>query len=661
MKRAALAVVAVLAGCGGASANAVTPYFDLDGPIDTFSTFYNLPFPSDLRLDGTGAPDVTGYPNGQNAVLLQQLLTLAPLHHGWPQMPIAYVRFTQPVAARSVLDVIAPGPDAPVMLIDIDPTSPEKGSAYPVIAQTLVEDSYTSSNVVALAPRPGIVLRASTQYAYVVRTSFSPGLAPADDFATLAAGGTPSAMRGSAAAALYAPLWPALEAADIPAHDVAVATVFTTGDEMATLKARSDAILALGHPAITGLSVVNGDTYSGFCRLDGTITMPQFQTGTQPFDTGGVFVLDGSGVPIQQGSMTIPVVITLPKQMMPANGWPLYQWFHGSGGLSSAVVDAGPSLTPADMETPGQGPGFVVALHGIAAASSALPLNPERLPGASDYAYLNLNNLAAFPFTFEQGVIEQRLFTDALLDLQIDPSVVAACTGLAAPAGATHHFDPASLMAGGQSMGGMYTNLFGAVEPRFPALVPTGAGGFWNLMILETQAVPGARTLLTAALSVDNNSFTFLHPALNAMALGWEIAEPIVAMSRIAHRPLPGMPVHHVYEPIGIGDSFFSTDVYDAAALSYQNQEAGSAVWPTTQEALALSNLQGLLPYPVTGNQDAHTRVVIQYEGDGIIDPHQIFRQLDVVKHQYGCFLQTYLSNGTPTVFGSGAIDDPCE
>jgi hypothetical protein len=302
-------------------------------------------------------------------------------------------------------------------------------------------------------------------------------------------------------------------------------------------------------------------------------------------------------------------------------------------------------------------------MHGIAAASSALPLNPERLPGASDYAYLNLNNLAAFPFTFEQGVIEQRLFTDALLDLQIDPSVVSACTGISAGSGsgATHHFDPSSLMAGGQSMGGMYTNLFGAVEPRFPALVPTGAGGFWNLMILETQAIPGARTILTAALSVDDNSFTFLHPALNAMALGWEIAEPIVAMSRLGHRPLAGMPVHHVYEPIGIGDSFFSTDVYDAAALSYQNQEAGSAVWPTTQEALALANLQGLVPYPVTGNQDAHTRVVVQYMGDGIIDPHQIFRQLDVVKHQYGCFLQTYLSDGTPTVFGSGAIDDPCE
>jgi hypothetical protein len=238
---------------------------------------------------------------------------------------------------------------------------------------------------------------------------------------------------------------------------------------------------------------------------------------------------------------------------------------------------------------------------------------------------------------------------------------VTACTGLAAPAGAMHHFDPAKLVAGGQSMGGMYTNLVGAVEPRFPTLVPTGAGGFWNLMILETTSVPGARSILTTTLDVDDTTYTFVHPTLNAMAMGWEIAEPVVAMSRLGHRPLDGMPVHNVYEPVGEGDSYFPIDVYDAAALSYQNQEAGDAVWPSMQTALTLDNLEGLATYPVTGNRDSHTRVVVQYMGDGVIDPHQIYRQLDAVKHQYGCFLETYLKTGTPTVVAPGGIDDPCE
>jgi len=45
--------------------------------------------------------------------------------------------------------------------------------------------------------------------------------------------------------------------------------------------------------------------------------------------------------------------------------------------------------------------------------------------------------------------------------------------------------------------------------------------------------------------------------------------------------------------------------------------------------------------------------------GDGIVDPHYIYRQLDEVKHQYGCFLETYLRDGTPTVVAPGPLTAP--
>ena len=337
---------------------------------------------------------------------------------------------------------------------------------------------------------------------------------------------------------------------------------------------------------------------------------------------------------------------------MPATGWPLYQFFHGSGGLSTGVVDLGPSPDSSDMPEPGKGPGYVVALHGIAAASSAMPVNPERLPTASDYAYLNINNLAAFPHTFQQGVFEQRMFLDALLALHIPAdNAQPAAPGSRRPP-ASYFFDRAKLVAGGQSMGGMYTNMVGALEPRYGALVPTGAGGYWNLMILDTQTVPGARQLLAAALGVDENTLEFMHPAMDTMSLAWEPAEPIVYMARLRDR--------NVYEPVGKDDSYFQTNVYDAAALAYGNQEAGDVVWPSMQDNLELAQLDGLLTYPVKANQDGKTRVVVQYMGDGIVDPHYIYRQLDAVKHQYGCFLESYLRDGTPTVPAPGALTDPC-
>jgi hypothetical protein len=655
--RASLIAVVLLAACGDDEPGDVggkTVYFDLEGSIAEADTYWNLPFPSDLRLDANNVPDMTGFPNPRKVPILESLISVAGDRRGWPTMPTAYVRFTEDVPARDVTEVIPPDSDA-VMLIDIDPDSPEVGTTFPIVASTLPVDGYTPTGMVALAPRPGVVLRPNTTYAYVVRSAFAPGFAAPSSFAALVDGKQPAGARGAAAADLYAPLWPALEAKGIDKGDVLVATVFTTSDEIARAQARSEAVRNAYSPTIEGLALSGGDTYDGFCVLRGTITMPQFQKGTQPFDTEGRFVVDANDVPMKQGEMSVPVTITIPKGTMPANGWPLYQFFHGSGGVSTGLVDLGYSSTSADMPEAGKGPGYVVARHGIAAASAAMPVNPERLPGAKDTAYLNINNLSAFPYVFQQGVIEQRLFLDALLELEIPAATLAGCGD-----DVTHKFDATKLTAGGQSMGGMYTNMVGAVEPRFGALVPTGAGGFWNLMILDTATVPGAKSILATALGADETTISFVHPALNTMALGWEIAEPMAYMARLGRRPLPGATARHVYEPAAADDEYFPINIYDAAALAYGNEQAGTNVWPSMQAALAVDGLDGLITYPVKGNRDGKTRVVVQFAGDGIINSHYIYRQLEAVKHQYGCFLASYLRDGVPTVPAPGALTDPC-
>lgn len=653
-----------LAACGDDGGGPTTPdvWFELDGEL-TGAAFFDAPFPSDVRLDADGTLAYGGFPNAGDAKIVRDLLTLADARVGAPLMPIAYFRFGKPTPAWQSTDVIAAAPTSPMLLIDVDPDSPTRGQLVPVVAQALETDFFAPSYLVGVAPRPGFVLTPHTTYAIVIRSAALPGFAPPDAIVDLAAGRTPAGARGAATAAAMAPLWPTLTMIGVPATDVLTATVFTTGDETAVAFARSEAVRAAHDAVIANLHVdTDGnhtDPTSSYCELVGEVTFPQFQTGAAPFFTDGVFVLDGAGAPIKQGELTVPLTITIPAGPMPSAGWPLYQFFHGSGGLSSGLVDLGKTLTPDGEPTIGEGPAFVVARYGIAAASSALPVNPERLPDASDYAYLNLQNLVAFPYTFQQGVIEQRLLLDALLALQIPAAVLAPCRG-ADPT--VHHFDGGKLVAGGQSMGGMYTNLFGAVEPRVPVLVPTGAGGFWNLMILDTGLIDGARGLLASVLQADADKLTFIHPALGLLGSGWEIAEPGVAMARLGRMPLPGHPVHHVYEPVGKGDVYFPTTIYDAAALAYGNEQAGPETWPTMQPALALDGLGGIVSYPVTANDGAgHTRVVVQYEGDGIVDPHYLYRQIDEVKHQYACFFDTYLRTGTPTVVAPGPLSAPCQ
>jgi len=628
-----LALLVLLVACGDAK----TVYFERGGE------YWDFPFPSDARLDANGAPDLATFPNPRGVPILKSLLSLVPVRRGWPVMPTAYFRFTDPIEAHALDQVFV---DGPIYLVDIDPDSPERGTTFPIVAKTLVKDGYSPDFLLAIAPRPGIVLRASTRYAYVIAKRFAPGFEAPDGFEHLASDLQP----------LYAPLWPALAGLGLARGDVLVATVFTTGDEIGRIRTRSESVRSRFDVPIANVQLVGADSYAGFCRLSAEVTMPQFQRGTPPFDDGGG---DFDDTPERVRDMTIPLTITLPKAAMPASGWPLYQFFHGSGGVSTGVVDLGPSTTTDDMPTPGLGPGYVVALRGIAAASSALPLNPERLVNATDYAYININNLAAFPYSFQQGVFEQRLLLDALLALRIPDATLAGCTGISSPGG-EHFFDPQKLVAGGQSMGGMYTNLVGAVEERFGALVPTGAGGFWNLMILESDILPGARGLLATALGVDDTEISFVHPAMNVIGLAWEIAEPIAAMSRLARRPIAGLPVRHVYEPVGKDDVYFPPVVYDAAALAYGNQQAGTPEWTSMQDALRLDGLDGLVDLPARGNLDGHTRIVVQFAGDGIIDPHYIYRQLEAVKYQYSCFLASYLRDGVPTVPPPDSLSHPC-
>jgi hypothetical protein len=667
--RSSLALViaaAVATGCGDDPAGPPDVFFDLDGEL-AGRTFFDAPFPSDVRVDADGTQAYGGFPNPNGGILIRQLVGLADAKVGAPLMPIAFFRFAAPTAPWQAGELIAPAPTAPIMLLDVDPDSPDRGRLYPVVAEALIFDGFAPEHLLAVAPYPGIVLAPSTTYAVVVRSAAAPGLRPAAAIATMAAGDTPAGARGAATAAAYAPLWPTLASLGVASDDVLTATVFTTGDPTALLFARSEAVRA-AHDAVIADLAIDGDgdhrdPVSPFCELVGTVTFPQFQRGAAPFTTEGDFVLDAAGTPIAQGSLTVPLTITIPAGPMPTAGWPLYQFFHGSGGVSGGVVDLGKTLLPDGEPEVGKGPAFVVARYGLATVSAALPVNPERLPGASDYAYLNLQNLAAFPFTFQQGVFEQRLLLDALLALRIPANVVAGCTGAA---NTEHRFDAAKLVAGGQSMGGMYTNLFGAVEPRVPVLVPTGAGGFWNLMILETGLIRNTRDLLGGIFETAPDELTFAHPGMSLLGSGWEIAEPLVAMSRLARRPLPGHPVRHVYQPVGKDDVYFPTTVYDAAALAYGNRQAGPSAWPAMQQSLALDELDGVVSYPVARNQAGPggamtTRVVVQFESDGIVDSHYIYRQLEEVKHQYGCFFDSYLRTGTPTVVAPAPLTAPCQ
>jgi hypothetical protein len=641
--------------------------FDLEGLADDFFAF---PFPSDLRLDAEGHPELTGFPNPRRLDLVDDLLPIAAQRPAWPVVPVAFFRFSAPLGERRIDDVIAATTNAEILLVDVDPDSPDRGQLAPVVAHTPPMDRTRGAHLLEISPRPGWVLHPERTYAFVVMRALGDAQGRAlevnETFSTLAAGAAPAASWGASAQRLYAPLWETLRTLDIDPADVAAATVLTTGDVVAEGRALSEQVLGAVDVQVEGLHLDPTDgIHPRYCELLGTVSMPQYQQGSPPFAEGGLFVLGPDGAPVEQRRESVPVVVTIPRGTMPAAGWPLLTYFHGSGGVAAQLVDRGPRIEGGEPAV-GEGPAHVVAAHGLAAVGAAMPISPDRVPGATSYAYVNLENLAMTRDLFRQGVIEQRLLLEAMTRLTIDPALLEGCSGTSLPEGeSAHRFDAGALVAMGQSMGGMYTNLIGAVEPRFRAFVPTGAGGYWSYFILSTTAIPGARGLVAALLQTTSEALTHTHPVMFLLELGLEPIDPMVAMPRVSRRPLSGIEARPIYEPVGQGDSYFTTEVYDAMALAYGHTQAGDVVWSPMQEALALDGRDGLAEYPVLDNARsesgaAYSGVVVQYAGDGWSDPHEIFVQLPEVRYQYGCFLRDVVRGGRGLVPAPASLDTPC-
>ncbi|HTJ81625.1 MAG TPA: hypothetical protein VL400_07860, partial [Polyangiaceae bacterium] len=391
----ALAVAALVSstilGCGdsgtttgGPPDTSVKLVFDLAADLHDAAHFYDAPYPSDLRLDADGHPDLAGFPNPSSVATVTGLATEAEANPGFPVIPVAFLRLDGALAPRVPTDVIAAEPSAPIMLLDVDPASPEKGRLYPVIAQTLTPDAYTAENVLAVATRPGFILRASTKYAVVVLATANDAdgkaLGKNDLVERMASGGSP-ATGEEAAFALYAPLWDALEVAGVDATQVVAATVFTTGDVVAATAKLGDAVVDAYDVTLEGLALDAADIYPELCLLRGKVTLPQFQKGTPPYDTDGLFEIGADGQPKMQRMEEAPFAVVIPRTPMPADGYPLVLNVHGSGGFSVAMVQP-----VNDAGVPGDpiGPAFPYATKGIGMAGVAMPVNPERLPGAEE-------------------------------------------------------------------------------------------------------------------------------------------------------------------------------------------------------------------------------------------------------------------------------------
>ena len=613
---------------------------------------FDAPFPADDLYAG-GTADVSRFPNPANSVSVEQARALVAGNRGFPTTGAVFFQISEPLdEARlpSIADTVTQGSSA--FIAAIDPAAPDYGVRYPLEVTFQAEASpYGAPNLLALLPLQGMPLRPNGRYAAVVTTSLR------------AASGAALDPAPSSAFARFPDATAALADLGVAKADIAGITAFTTGDPLVELAAVRAAALARPLPVIDA-SFALTDTFADFCAYHTTIEMPDYQSGTPPYNSdGGTWQFDVNGAPIFQRTQKANLVLTIPKQPLPAAGYPLVVFVRTGGGGDRPLVDRGQHATEGgDAIVPGEGPARYLARAGFAGIQVDGPLGGLRNTSGGDEQFLtfNVGNLGAMRDNIRESAVELAVIAHVGVALRVDASTCAGAGG------ANVTFDAGHVAIMGHSMGAWIAPLAAAYEPLFGALILSGAGGSWIENIMWKQKpvapLPVIETLLRKSnLRADD-------PVLSLAQWALESSDPQIYGALIAREP-PSAP-RHVLMMQGIVDNYLLPRIANATSLSIGLDLAGPALDteddPRLAGQLALGPLLPLagrsaIGLPATSNIGGRaTAVVTQHREDGIEDGHEVMFQTDVPKHQYQCFLASWVATGTPSVPTDATRDAAC-
>lgn len=618
--------------------------------------WFDLPFPSDLRRRPDGVLDFTGWPGlMDNAVLKLWLPAAEELAEGWGVTSGVFLFLSGAIDEGSLpADTVwEAGQEPPaIMLLDVDPASPERGRSWPLELKWRAETSKTTpGHRLAAVPPFGLTRRPLTRYALVVTT----GLWGADGLPVVPAAVTTELLAGrdvvdkwgrTVAAAPYAETAEWLAAQGVPTESIAALVLFTTGDPTARLRQLAAWGETQPTPAITH-PLALAEVYDDYVVLEGRHAAPFYQAGERPFaETGGEIVFGEDGAPVVLEQQAVRFNVCIPRAPMPDGGWPMLLYMHGSGGDWRQVIDRGKAPNP----PPGSGPALVAAQHGSAAMGFDFPLHGDRSdpPDTTGlYLYNLLGNPRATVDNFIVSAVELSLRARLIESMTIDPALAPEYLDAGGAADGLIRFSAITAM--GQSMGSTIGVPFGTVDKTIDAMMLSGSGG----VLIEIASTAVEPLPLKGPLEIllgypgDEHVDRF-DPILHLLQHYWDLVDPVAHGRHLIAEPHPGVPPKPVYQSSGLQDGYFSTKARAALTLALGLDVLEPALEPSLDDLVALGGGQ-VLPGPLAGNRSGVTAVATQFAPDVPGAGHYVSFQLDEAKAHYGCFLRS-VAAGAPAV-----------
>ncbi len=656
------------------------------------SEFYRLPFPNDIRIKD-GRVDITGHPNpavalpkGFGEIPTEYLDRIGTDVPAWGVNTTVLMRVSGKVDLNS-LNVVGDAITLQWFVIDPDSSRYGKGVGLTMFADQN-RAKYICQNYITLRPTIGDPLAPGTTYAVLMRKGIKNTdgeLAQQDaDFKTVIDDQEPTDADEKAAWQAYAPLRAFLADATvaIDPSTVVSAAVFTTMDPRHRMARFRDAVHASAAPKADQLTLCDGQAKSpcddgksadhvcpetpndDFDELQLVYQTPVFQQGTPPYlnigDGGGV-VYDASGDPVEQRQDEVCTALTLPKSAMPAEGWPVVIYAHGTGGSYRSFIKDG---TAGRLVAASDAGGALLANIAVISIDGGMH-GPRR--GSEDDPeglFFNVRNPAAARDNTYQAVADKFQLMRLIESFEV--------TAADSPTGKAIKLDKDKIYFLGHSQGTIEGTPFVAYEPGIKATLLSGAGGYLiGAMLNKTMPVNVAAMIqfILADGEVGTN-----HPLLNLFQLYFEETDTLNYGRLVFREPPAGLKAKHTFLSYGIADGYTPPLTIRALAktmgLQQLNQSAercGDGVCNGSEDCNSCGkdctnkNKCGpfdpefqLVDAPLSDNRGTPTgnvtAALVPYSGDGSYDDHfSIFRN-EQGKRQSVHFFGSAVQDGVPTI-----------
>jgi hypothetical protein len=604
------------------------------------ATFFSFPFPSDLRTSAQGHPILQGMQTRNSPLVKDALAWVEGERPGFSPSTAAYIGLNGALDPGSLPQsaLESATATATAFVIGIDPNSPDFGVRHPVDVRFKAKgDNFTPDNLLIFSVVMGVPLRNGARYAAVLTSGArsaagNPAVAHPEVEAAKRQQATDPAMGAHLNEAMAA-----LRDAGVSTDDVVAVAAFRTADPTLDLQHIRTWLYTQPAPAVgpwERAPDLDEDTYDVYtARVD----LNEFFSGQPPYTAQfgeGAFLFDANGAPQDTRAISTRLVLTTPKGAMPAAGWPLVIYGHGTGG--DAYTQLGKSYE-ADF----------LAAEGIAMLGFDAPLHGERGSGAIEPDVLLLANAVAGRELFRQHAVD--LFTLFRLQEAGGFDIPAQAAGNSAPITFRRDLD----LYMGHSQGSQVAGMTLALEPLIGAAFFSGGGGGGILSVFDRE-FNGTPIICTIAslIRVGCDQLTEDHPLPRLILQPLlDPADPVAYARNYFQELHPGGRAKHLAMTEGTLDPYTPPRAIEALAAAAGVPLMEAVV--QTSAALEVTNNPRQRP-PQTQNVisadgSAITSGLMQFEGEGHF---VIYRKADA-RNRYVQFFKSATANGgVPTIVG---------